>query len=107
MPRKNPGLKRSQTIRPYSSREKPEYLRKCIGFLKHFAKINGLQCKLENTSVIPISGNYDINDKLCLELALSWENMFTLLRFQIDSRLKKLNVNYEKCFTRTYEISRS
>ena len=59
----------------------------------HFARISGHQCNLEKTDVIPIGGNYDINDKLCPELALSWENEFTLLGFQIDNRLKELNEN--------------
>ena len=54
---------------------------------KKLAETFRLQCNLEKTAVIPISGNYDINDKLCLELALSWEN-----------RLKDLNDNNEKCF---------
>ena len=40
---------------------------------------------------IPIGGNYDINEKLCPEFALSWENEFTLLGIQIEIRLKKLN----------------
>ena len=65
-----------------------EYLRKYVKFLKHLAKISRLQCNLEKTAVIPIGGNYDINDKLCPELAFSWENKFTLLGFQIDNRLK-------------------
>ena len=60
----------------------------------------------EKTAVIPIGGNYDINDKLCPELALSWEDKFTLLGFQIDNRLKHLNDNYEKCFKKVHEISR-
>ena len=49
----------------------PRYLRRCVEFLKHFARISGLQSNLEKAVVIPISGNYDINDKLCSELALS------------------------------------
>ena len=53
------------------------------------------------------SVNYDINDKLCPELALSLENKFTLLGFQIDNRLKEqLNDNYEKCYKKVPEISR-
>ena len=44
----------------------PRYLRKCTEFVKHFARISGLQCNLEKTTVIPIGGNYDINDRLCL-----------------------------------------
>ena len=80
----------------------PRYLRRCVEFLKHFARISGLQCNLEQNAVIPIGGNYDINDKLCPELALSWEDKFTLLGFQIDSRLKLLNKNYEKCFKKVH-----
>ena len=45
----------------------PTYLRRCIEFLKHFARISGLQCNLEKTAVIQIGGNYDINNKLCSE----------------------------------------
>ena len=56
--------------------------------------------------MIPIGGNYDINDKLCPELALSWENKFTLVGLQIDNRLKELKKNYEKCFKKVHEISR-
>ena len=40
-----------------------EYLGKCIEFLIHFAKISELQCNLEKISVIPIDGNYNINDE--------------------------------------------
>ena len=61
---------------------------------------------MEKTAVILIGGNYEINDKLCPQLALSWENNFTLLGFQIDSRLKLLNENYEKCFKKVHEIGR-
>ena len=68
-----------------------------LNSLKHLARISGLQCNLDKTSVIPIGGNYDIEDKLCPELALSWENNFTLLGFQIDTKLEKLDVNYKKC----------
>ena len=103
MPRKNPEGRNSQAIHLSSSREAPPYLSKCIEFLKHFARISGLQCNLEKAAVIPIGGNYDINDEICPELALSWENKFTLMGFQIDNRLKHLN---EKCFKKVHEISR-
>ena len=43
----------------------PEYLRDCMSILKHFARISGLQCSLEKTSVIPIGGNFDMTDRLC------------------------------------------
>ena len=45
----------------------PTYLRRCLEFFKHFARFSGLQCNLEKTAVIPIGGNYDINDKPCTE----------------------------------------
>ena len=74
--------------------------------MEHFARISGLQCNLDKNSVIPIGGNFDIEDKLCPELALSWENNFTLLGFQIDNRLEKLDVNYKKCYQKIHEINR-
>ena len=61
---------------------------------------------MHKCAVIPIGGNYDINDKLCPELALTWEDKFTLLGFQRDSRLKLLNENYDKCFKKVHEIGR-
>ena len=76
----------------------PRYLRRCVEFLKHFMRISSFQCNLEKAAVILIGGNYDINDKLCPEGALSWEKKLTLLGFQIDNRLKELNENYEKCY---------
>ena len=86
---------------PIFVKRNPEYLRKCADILK----ISGLQGNLEKTSVIPIRGNYDIEDKLCIELTLIWANKFTLLGFQMDRRLKKLNKNYDKCFEKMHEIS--
>ena len=76
----------------------PTYLRECVKILKHFANTSGLQCNLEKTSVIPIGGNFDTSDKLCPELNLKWESEFTLLGFQIDSRLSNIDVNYQKYF---------
>ena len=49
---------------------------------------------------------FDIEDKLCPKLTISWENKFTLLEFQIDSRLKKIKKNYSKCFEKMHKISR-
>ena len=56
--------------------------------------------------MIPIGGNYDINDKLRPDLALRWKNQLTLLGFQIDDRLKELNENYKKCNKKVHEIRR-
>ena len=53
----------------------PDYLRKGIELLKSFAEISGLQCNFDQTSVIPIGGNFDTNDRIC--------NKLSLLGFQI------------------------
>ena len=82
---------RSETFAEDTSiciKRNPEYLRKCLEFLKHLARISGLQCNMKQTAVIPIGGIYDINDKWSPKLAFSWENKITLLGFQIDNRLK-------------------
>ena len=95
---------RSETFADDNSifiRRHPTYLRECVNILKQFANISGLQCNLEKTSVSPIT-----SDKLYPELGLKWESEFTLLGFQIDSRLKYLDVNYKKCFERVHAISR-
>ena len=80
---------------PIFIRRDPIYLTMCILFLEYFARISGLQCNLEKTSVIPIGDNFNINDRLCSKLALSLENSFILLGFPIDSGLKQLNDNYD------------
>ena len=87
MPKKNPIF----------IRRDPNYLRRCIEFLKHFARICGLKGNLQKCAVIPIDGNYDINDKLCPELALSWENKFTLLGFH------KITKNASRRFMKSAE----
>ena len=56
--------------------------------------------------VIPIGGNYDTTDKLCPELVLSWESVYTLLGFQINSKLKKLADNHRKCNEKMHGIAR-
>ena len=64
---------RSETFADDTSifiKRNPNYLRKCIEFLENFARI-GLQCNLDKTFVILIGGNFDIEDKLCPELALT------------------------------------
>ena len=45
----------------------PEYLRKCVEIVRPYAKIIGLECNLEKTSVMPKDGNFDIEDKLCAD----------------------------------------
>ena len=83
-----------------------EFLRKCVSILKHVARISGLQCNLEKTSVIPIGGKYDTTERLCPELVLNWESEFTLLGFQFYSRLYKLDDNYKTSYEKIHGISR-
>ena len=47
-----------------------------------------------------------MSDRLCPELGLNWESEFTLLGFQIDSRLNNYDRNYKKCFECVHSISR-
>ena len=69
-------------------------LRNAINYIKHFHSISGLACNLDKTSVIPIGTNTNINDKLCHELDMVWEENFTILGFEIDNKLCKLDKNY-------------
>ena len=71
-------------------------LRTCVQYIEHFAKVSGLQCNIDKTVVCPIGGNFDVNDRLCPELpTLKWEDRFTILGFEIDSKLEHLSNNYE------------
>ena len=71
-------------------------LRNATNYIKHFHNISGLACNLDKTSVIPIGTNTNINDKLCQELNLVWEENFTILGFEIDNKLSNLEKNYTK-----------
>ena len=77
---------------------KPRIPKEICRILETLCKDKWPPMQLGENCCDPIGGNYDINDKLCPELALSWENKFILLEFQIDNRLKELNENYKKCF---------
>ena len=64
-------------------------------YIKAFHQISGLACNLDKTVVIPLGINHDKNDILCPELGMVWDDTFTILGFTIDSRLKKLNDNFQ------------
>ena len=70
-------------------------LRKATQYITQFHSISGLACNLDKTVVIPIGTNTDINDQLCPDLGMEWNDSFTLLGFQIDSKLKNLSVNFK------------
>ena len=71
-------------------------LRNCISIISHFAKISGLACNVKKTVVVPIGGNFDPKDTLCNELKLTWDTQFTILGFEIDSKLEHLDTNLLK-----------
>ena len=74
---------------------KEEYLRNTMKYIKTFAKISGLHCNISKTKVIPI-GDFNLENKLCPDINLDWEEDFTLLGFYIDNKLEKLGKNLEK-----------
>ena len=61
-----------------------------------FHNISGLSCNLEKTIVIPIGQNTDVNDRICTELNLEWNNKFTLHGFNLDSTLSSLDDKSKK-----------
>ena len=73
-----------------------ENLRNVTKYIQHFHKISGLACNIEKTYVIPIGHNSDKNDQICKELKMVWDDTFTILGFEIDNKLEKLDTNYTK-----------
>ena len=71
-------------------------LRNATKYVKHFHQISGLACNIDKTQVIPIGKNSDKNDTICKELNMVWEDTFTILGFEIDNKLQKLDINFEK-----------
>ena len=62
-----------------------------LRFAKHyiyqFNTISGLACNLDKTHVIRIGAENDIIDILCPHLGMKWTDNFTILGFNIDSKL--------------------
>ena len=71
-------------------------LRNATKYIQHFHTISGLACNMDKTSVVPIGTNTNTKDKLCTDLNMIWEDTFTILGFEIDNKLEKLNNNYQK-----------
>ena len=65
--------------------------------------ISGLQCNLDKTLVIPVGGNYDVTDVLCKDLDHKWQDKFTILVFDIDS---KLDSNFDKALKKVQNPQR-
>ena len=71
-------------------------LRNATKYIQHFHKISGLACNLDKTSVIPIGKQSNKNDQICKDLKMVWDDKFTILGFDIDNKLQKLDTNFEK-----------
>ena len=72
---------------------KESNLRNATAYINHFHSISGLACNIDKTNVIPVGVKDDITDILCPDLGMKWTDTFTILGFDIDSKLKKLNNN--------------
>ena len=69
-------------------------LRNATKYSTLFHSISGLACNLDKTVVIPIGTNTNTQDQLCPDLGMTWNDSFTILGFQIDSKLQNLNINF-------------
>ena len=71
-------------------------LRNATKYIQHFHKISGLACNIDKTSVIPIGRNSNKEDQICKDLNMVWDDTFTILGFEIDNKLEKLETNFTK-----------
>ena len=71
-------------------------LRNATKYIQHFHKLSGLACNIEKTCVIPIGKNSNKNDPICTDLNMVWDDTFTILGFDIDNKLEKLDINFTK-----------
>ena len=71
-------------------------LRNATKYIKHFHKLSGLACNIDKTCVIPIGENSNKNDPICTDLKMVWDDSFTILGFDIDNKLEKLDLNFTK-----------
>ena len=69
-------------------------LRNATKYIQDFHKISGLACNIDKTSVMPIGKNSDKKDKICQDLNMVWDDTFTILGFEIDNNLEKLEINF-------------
>jgi hypothetical protein len=59
---------------------------------------------MDKTNVIPIGSNNDITDILCPDLGTEWTNTFTILGFDIDSKLERLDKNNDRILDKIISI---
>ena len=78
----------------------PDNPRHASQYIQNFHAISGLACNLDKTHVIPVGMKTDPKDILWPELGMEWSSSFTILRFNIDNRLKALDKNYTNVFAK-------
>ena len=71
-------------------------MRACIRYIEDFKLISGLAANLDKTNVIPYGKFFDPGCKICPDLDVKWVDNFKLLGIEIDNKLEKLNINFEK-----------
>ena len=84
-----------------------ENLRNTINILHQFSQLSGLHCNLDKTKVVPIGGNFDIQNKICPEINLEWVTSFTILGLMVDQKLEKLSDNFTRIHTKCKTIINS
>ena len=59
------------------------------------------------TKVVPIGGNFDIQNKICPEINLEWVTSFTILGLTVDQKLENLSENFTRIHTKCKTIINS
>ena len=70
-------------------------------YINEFHSISGLACNLDKTNLIPIGVKNDITDILCPDLGRKWTDNFTILGFDIESKLEQ---NYIRMYDKIKSI---
>ena len=76
----------------------------CIKYIDEFRQISGLAANLDKINVIPFGKFYNPGNKICHDLELNWTDNFKLLGLEIDNKLEKLGVNYDKAHVKAQNI---
>ena len=77
-------------------RRDEESLRASIYYIEEFKRISGLAANLDKTNVIPYGKFFNPGQKICPDLDVKWVDNIKLLGIEIDNKLEKLNINFDK-----------
>ena len=79
-------------------------LRASILYIEEFKLISGLAANLDKTNVIPYGKFFNPGQKICPDLDVNWVDNFKLLGIEIDNKLEKLNINFDKALAKAQNI---